>query len=127
MNTTESTQGTPVRIFGDEYRIASELNAEDLRRIAAYVDQKMADAARAGRHHKTQLAVLAAMEIAVELFRTQREKGMLIQKACENIDLLRHLVEDRSALLSLTSEWSDRQARLALEKRPLPLKIEKRF
>ena len=128
MTTTETTQGIPVRIFGDEYRIASELNAEDLRRIAAYVDKKMEEAAaHSGRHNKTHLAVLAAMEIAVELFRSQQEKGQLIQKACENIDLLRHLVEDRSALVSLTSEWTDRQSRLALVKRCPPLRMEKIF
>ncbi|MBM3276875.1 MAG: cell division protein ZapA [Candidatus Handelsmanbacteria bacterium] len=94
-----------VRICGDEYRMASELDAGDLRRIAAYVDQKMREnARRSGSSNKTKLAVLAAMDIALELFRSQQEKGQMIQKTCESIDLLRHLVEERSALLPLTSD-----------------------
>jgi len=85
--------------------MASELDAGDLRRIAAYVDQKMREnARRSGSSNKTKLAVLAAMDIALELFRSQQEKGQMIQKTCESIDLLRHLVEERSALLPLTSD-----------------------
>lgn len=127
MNTTLET-GTLVRICGDDYRMTSGLEAEDLRRIAAYVDQKMREAAtHSGQSNKTRLAVLAAMEIALELFRSQQEKGQLIQKACENIDLLRHLVEERSVLLSLTSDWAEQHSGLAAKKRP-PLTVPgKRF
>jgi cell division protein ZapA len=122
MNTAIET-GTLVQICGDDYRMTSELEAEDLRRVAAYVDQKMREAAaNSGQSNKTRLAVLAAMEIALELFRSQQEKGRLIQKACENIDLLRHLVEERSALLSLTSDWAEQHSALAAKKRP-PLTV----
>ncbi len=127
METTPET-GTLVRICGDEYRMTSDLDADALRRVAAYVDQKMSEnAGRSGSINKTNLAVLAAMEIALELFRSQREKGQMIQKACESIDLLRHLVEERSNLLSLTSEWTQRQTGLAPKKRQLLLQQTKRF
>lgn len=120
--------GTLVRICGDEYRMTSDLSAADLRRVAVYVDQKMRETAdRAGYANKTHLAVLAAMEIASELFRSQREKGQMIEKACENIDLLRHLVEERSALVSLTSDWTQRQASLVPKKRQPLLQQLKRF
>lgn len=120
--------GTLVRICGDEYRLTSELDADHLRRVAAYVDQKMRETAgRSGRSNKTHLAVLAAMDIALELFKSQQEKGQMIQKACESIDLLRHLVEERSALLSLTSDWTQRQSELAPKKRQPLLQQIKRF
>lgn len=125
---TPTGNGTLVRIGGDEYRMASDLDADQLRRVAAYVDQKLRESAsRTGRSNKTELAVLAAMEIALELFRSQQEKGEMIQKACESIDLLRHLVEERSALVSLTSDWTERQAGLAARKRQPLLQQLKRF
>lgn len=121
-------KGTIVRICGDEYRMASELDADALRRVAAYVDQKMRETAgRSGQSNKTHLAVLAAMDIALELFRSQQEKGHLIQKACESIDLLRHLVEERSTLLSLTSDMAQRQPVLVPKKRQVLLPQVKRF
>jgi cell division protein ZapA len=127
METTPET-GTLVQICGDEYRMTSELDAGDLQRVAAYVDQKMRQtASRSGRSNKTHLAVLAAMDIALELFRSQQEKGQMIQKACESIDLLRHLVEERSSLLSLTSDWTQSQPGLAPKKRQLLLQQTKRF
>lgn len=126
--TTPTGTSTLVRIGGDEYRMASDLDADQLRRVAAYVDQKLRESAsRTGRSNKTELAVLAAMEIALELFRSQQEKGEMIQKACESIDLLRHLVEERSALVSLTSDWTERQAGLAARKRQPLLQQLKRF
>lgn len=125
---TPTGTSTLVRIGGDEYRMASDLDADQLRRVAAYVDQKLRESAsRTGRSNKTELAVLAAMEIALELFRSQQEKGEMIQKACESIDLLRHLVEERSALVSLTSDWTERQAGLAARKRQPLLQQLKRF
>lgn len=120
--------GTLVRICGDEYRMTSQLDAGELRRVAAYVDQKMREtASRSGPANKTDLAVLAAMDIAIELFKSQQEKGQMIQKACESVDLLRHLIEERSALLSLTSDWTQSQPGLALKKRQLLLQQAKRF
>lgn len=114
--------GTLVRICDDDYHLTSELDDAELRRVAAYVDQKMRqNAGRSGRANKTHLAVLAAMDIATELLRSQQEKGQMIQKACESIDLLRHLVEERSSLLSLTSDWTQRQPHLATPKKRQPL------
>lgn len=119
---------TLVRICGDEYHLTSELDTSALRRVAAYVDQKMRETAgRSGRSNKTELAVLAAMDIATELLKSQQAKGQMIQKACESIDLLRHLVEERRSLLSLTSEWTQRQPELAPKKRQLLLPQVKRF
>ncbi|MCC7264813.1 MAG: cell division protein ZapA [Candidatus Latescibacteria bacterium] len=120
--------GTLMRICGDEYRMTSELDTADLRRVAAYVDLKMREtASRSGNSNKTQLAVLAAMDIATELLKSQQEKGLMLQKACESIDLLRHLVEERSSLLSLTSDWSQNQPELTPKKRLPLLQQIKRF
>lgn len=120
--------GTLVRICGDEYRMTSDLEAADLRRVAAYVDQKMRETAdRSGSANKTQLAVLAAMDIATELLKSQQEKGLMLRKACESIDLLRHLVEERGSLLSLTSDWTQNQPGPVPGKRLPLLQQSKRF
>jgi hypothetical protein len=78
--------------------------------VARLVDTKMREvAARSGRIPKTSVAVLAAMEIAAEYLRAQREEEDLIQRACDNLDRLNRLVEQRSTLVPLTSDWIERR------------------
>lgn len=104
-----SIQGAVVGIFGDEYRIASEDTAQ-VQRVARLVDTKMREvAARSGRIPKTSVAVLAAMEIAAEYLRAQREEEDQIQRACDNLDRLNRLVEQRSTLVPLTTDWIERR------------------
>ena len=90
-------KGTIVQIFGDDYQIASDSNASEVQRIATYVDEKMKEISNqhSGRVPKASLAVLAAMEIASELFGTMREQGRLTEKAQENLDRLTRLVDER--------------------------------
>ena len=95
-------QGTKVQIFGDEYPISSEGDVAEVQRIAAYVDQKMQEiaAVHSGRLSTTRVAVLAAMEITVELFHAMQERNMLTEKAHENLDRLSKLIEERASLSS---------------------------
>lgn len=103
-------QGAVVGIFGDEYRIATEADTAEVQRVARLVDAKMREvAARSGRIPKTSVAVLAAMEIAAEYLRAQREEENQIQRACDNLDRLNRLVEQRSTLVPLTSDWIERR------------------
>jgi cell division protein ZapA len=71
----------PVEIHGNRYPIRSSLDQEYVARLAAYVDEKIraaADTTPTG--DSLRLAVLAALNIADELFRA-REQGRLTSGA----------------------------------------------
>jgi cell division protein ZapA len=97
-----------VEIFGEEYQIASEAASVDIQQVAAYVDRKMQEVAgRSGSGQKSSLAVLAAMEITAELLRVRQENEQLLKKAYDSIDRLSELIDQRSTLLPLTSDWME--------------------
>ena len=89
-----------VEIFGQRYPIRSSLDPEYVRRLATYVDGKIraaGDSASSG--DPVRLAVLAALNIADELFRhleTARSKdGSVVERAEELERLLdRVLIAD---------------------------------
>lgn len=65
-----------VEIFGQTYPIQSDLNEEYIRKVAAYVDERMRliwDMAHTGDTQR--MAVLAAISIADELHRLREERG----------------------------------------------------
>lgn len=66
----ESDRVVPVVIQGLRYPIRSALDPEYVAELAAYVDEKMRTAAESGAAVDTlRLAVLAALNIADEVFR----------------------------------------------------------
>jgi len=78
----------PVDIHGQRYPIRSELDPEYVARLASYVDEKIraaADTTPTG--DSLRLAVLAALNIADELFRcreaNERRDGRLAERAGE--------------------------------------------
>lgn len=78
----------PVEIAGQRYPIRSSLDPEYVARLAQYVDEKMRVAAEATPTGDTlRLAVLAALNIADELFRcrdvTRERDGELAHRAGE--------------------------------------------
>jgi cell division protein ZapA len=78
----------PVEVQGQRYRIRSSLEPEYIARLAAYVDQKMQAAADSTPSGDTlHLAVLAALNIADELFRCREANddrdGQLAERAGE--------------------------------------------
>lgn len=57
-----------VRIYGQEYTIAGDRDAESIRKVASYVDEQMRQIARAFTSGSTgSVAVLAAVNMADEL------------------------------------------------------------
>ncbi len=111
----EQVQNTARVLIGDEeYCIASPLEAEVTRRVAACVDAQMrAVQARVGDVSRGKVAVLAAMELAAELLALREEREMLLEQAHGQIKRLNALVEQRSALLPMTSEWIEWKAESA--------------
>jgi cell division protein ZapA len=66
----------PVFILGQRYPIRSTLEPAYIVELAGYVEEKMKAAAEAGTAHDTlRLAVLAALNIADEMFRCRETAG----------------------------------------------------
>ena len=61
-----------VSIYGKEYGLVSEVDAEYIKKAAAYLDSKMREVAENYPNiPEARIAVLAALNIADELFRTK--------------------------------------------------------
>jgi cell division protein ZapA len=78
----------PVEILGQRYPIRSSLDQEYVARLAAYVDEKIRAAAEATPSgDSVRFAILAALNIADELFRSRDAKrdrdGALAERAGE--------------------------------------------
>ena len=78
----------PVEIAGQRYPIRSSLDPEYVARLALYVEEKMRAAAESSPTGDTlRLAVLAALNIADELFRcrdaNRESSGEIAQRAGE--------------------------------------------
>lgn len=90
-------QGVLVEIFGEQYRIAGD--PEQVQQVAAYVDARMKEIA-GGRSgvRPTQVAILAAMQIAAELLKVVDERKRFTDRARHSIEHLIDLVEDRGGI-----------------------------
>jgi len=84
----DSGRVIPVEIIGHRYQIRSSLEQDYVMRLAAYVDEKVRAAAEATPSGDSlRFAVLAALNIADELFRcrdvTRDRAGALAERAGE--------------------------------------------
>lgn len=71
MNKPTDTRVTHVEILGRQFPIRSRLDADDVTRLGAYVREKMESvASRAPRHDLVEVAVLVAINIADDYFRS---------------------------------------------------------
>ena len=64
---------TTVRIAGREYTLSSPDSEEHMHRVAGYVDRKMEELTLSTRMPSNMVAVLAAMNVADELLKSQDE------------------------------------------------------
>jgi cell division protein ZapA len=107
---SRSTYEVDVQILDEEYRIASDLGVENTNEVVKCVDAKMREiAARSPRLPRSKAAVLAAMELAAEVIQMRKEREELLQQAYQNITKLNELVDQRTTLLPLTSNWMDKR------------------
>jgi len=91
-----NTEGrvVPVEIQGQRYPIRSTLDPEYVARLALYVDEKMraaADATPTG--DSLRLAVLAALNIADELFRCRDANHLRDNRFVERAEELERLLD----------------------------------
>jgi cell division protein ZapA len=70
-----------VNIFGAEYVLKATENQDEIIKIAEYVDQKMKEIDRAQAiNSNAKIAILAALNIAEELFQNQKYQERLIEQ-----------------------------------------------
>ena len=86
-----------VEIYKQTYQLrASEgRDAEYIQRAAAYLDQKMQQAAaEVGNRAPLDIAILAALNIAEEVLSARQQKETLLDQADAHIDSFTHLLSD---------------------------------
>jgi cell division protein ZapA len=68
-------ESVTVTIFGQEYTLRGDADAEYVQKVARFVDERMQDVARSSSAASTaKVAILAAVNIADELFREQKQR-----------------------------------------------------
>ena len=99
MPTAQTGSGlVKLEIYGQSYNLNVEENEEYLKELAAYVDQKMHDVSEAARTVDTvKVAVLAALNIADELFmarsREEQLRGPIKQRVEKCVSLVERAIE----------------------------------
>ena len=84
-----------VNIFGAEYVLKATENQEEIIKIAEYVDQKMKEIDRSQAiNSNVKIAILAALNIAEELFQNQRYQEQLIEEVNQNSIKLSRSLQD---------------------------------
>jgi cell division protein ZapA len=78
-----------VEICGSEYRIRGEADPECIQEIAHYVDSKMREVTNETSLGSTlKVAILAALNIAGELFREREDRNRLLAQVQERAEEL---------------------------------------
>ncbi|HET9229027.1 MAG TPA: cell division protein ZapA [Thermoanaerobaculia bacterium] len=65
---------TEVEIFGGVYNVRGSEDREYLQSLAAHVDRRMREVAQHVKGDVTRIAILAALNLADELFRAQKQQ-----------------------------------------------------
>jgi cell division protein ZapA len=79
--------GIRVNIFGTEYPIKGDTDPAYIREVADYVDQKMRSIAKnAPMQSSLKVAILAALNIADELFKARIDKDKLRTELENKVD-----------------------------------------
>ena len=86
-----------VEIYTQTYRLGTseDRNAEYIQRAAAYLDEKMQQAAsEVGNRAPLDIAILAALNIAEEVLNARSEKDSLLGQTDAQIDSFTQLLSD---------------------------------
>ena len=82
-----------LRIAGRDYTITSADAPEHVRRVAVYIDRKIAETASAGFVNRESAAVIAGMTVADELLTAQDDNTRLrreLMQARQELNELKH-------------------------------------
>lgn len=95
----EEKTATTVEILGREYRIRGSADGDYVRDVARYVDTKLRDVSRgAAGQPADRVAILAAMNIADELFQLRRAASEEITTIERRAEGLISLIEEKLSL-----------------------------
>ncbi|MDZ7373636.1 MAG: cell division protein ZapA [candidate division KSB1 bacterium] len=84
-----------VTIFGSEYAIRGDTDPEYIRHVAEYVDSKMREIDESTSIKSSlKVAILAALNIADELFRERAEKEALLSSYHYKLQVLASRLEE---------------------------------
>ena len=84
-----------VNIFGAEYVLKATENQDEIKEIAEYVDQKMKEIDRTQAiESNLKIAILAALNIAEELFQNQKYQGRLVEQINQESKKLNRSLQD---------------------------------
>ena len=85
-----------VEIFGQEYRIRGVGEPEYIHKIAGYVDKKMREIAHSsGILSQARIAILAALNIADELYQEREEREKVQGELGRQAERLGELLDDK--------------------------------
>jgi cell division protein ZapA len=97
---------TDIRVGGRDYTMVSEEPSEYILRVAAYVDRKMQELNAAAKLSNAMASVLAALNIADELFHAQDENARMRKDLAEARQQLAITARDYQELLKKTGASS---------------------
>ena len=84
--TTDRRNTVVVKIFGHEYSIRAEADAEYIREVALYVDAKMHEVANSiPLRSTTKVAILAALNVVDELFKERSEREVMLKRISKRL------------------------------------------
>lgn len=84
-----------VNIYGTEYPIKGDVDVEYIGQVAEYVDRKMREVDQSSAAKSSlKVAILAALNIADELFRERGEKENLVKRFESATDRLSQLLNE---------------------------------
>ena len=91
---TGGMSSVKVQIFGAEYRIRGDADPESIEEIAHYVDSKMGEVSAATSVSSSlKVAILAALNIAGELFREREDRNRLLAQVHERAEELKNSLD----------------------------------
>tara|TARA_Y100000816_G_scaffold284827_1_gene263664 strand:+ start:734 stop:1024 length:291 start_codon:yes stop_codon:yes gene_type:complete len=93
---TEDNNTVQISIYGQEYSVKAPADAEYIKKVAAYLDEKMIEVQSgfSTTQSSTRIAILAAMNITDELFTAKRYQDSGEGEIDEKISTLIELIDD---------------------------------
>jgi cell division protein ZapA len=89
------SKSTVVEILGQEYRVKGDSDVERIEMVGRYVDQKMRQLTKGtSLGSSTKVAILAALNIADELYEERQKAADLLRQVDERIRTMKALLEE---------------------------------
>ena len=113
----DTIQTVRIEIFGNEYNIRGQADPQYITRVAAYVDQKMREInEKLTLPSLSQIAILASLNIADELFRERDERLRSVQEVRDKAEHLEELLV--STLVDTSQEAAAREGNARVARGP---------